>query len=97
MTRGYQGIRRTTIKKAKEAIIKAGQHAFMDRRKKKRVFRSVWVVRLNAALRETGSKYSVFINGLKKHKIALDRKALSELAIHEPEVFKKIVEKVVSA
>ena len=97
MTKGFQGVRRTTIKKAKEALIKSGQHSFMDRRKKKRVFRSLWVVRLNAALRESGSKYSVFINGLKKHKIALDRKALSELAIHEPAVFQKIVEKVTQA
>lgn len=94
LTKGYQGGRRTTYKKAKEAWIKAGQHAFMDRRKKKRVFRSLWIVRLNAAVREAGSKYSVFIAGLKTHKIGLDRKALSELAIHNPEQFAEIVKKV---
>lgn len=75
-------------------MIKAGQHAFMDRRKKKRNFRSLWIVRLNAAVREAGGKYSVFINQLSKKGIKLDRKVLSELAIHEPETFKKLVEQV---
>lgn len=94
LTKGYQGIRRTTIKKAKEAIIKAGQHSYMDRKKKKRTFRALWIVRLNAAVREAGSKYSVFISQMTKKKIGLDRKVLSELAIHEPEVFAKIVKQV---
>ncbi len=94
LTKGYQGIRRTTIKKAKEAIIKAGQHSYMDRKKKKRTFRALWIVRLNAAVREAGSKYSVFISQMNKKKIGLDRKVLSELAIHEPEVFAKIVKQV---
>ncbi len=96
MTKGYQGVRRTTFRKAKEATIKAGQHAFMDRRKKKRVFRSLWIVRLNAAVRASGGKYSTFIKGLKAHKIGLDRKALSELAIHHPEIFDGIVKKVMT-
>ena len=94
LARGYQGLRNSTFRKAKEAVIKAGQHAYMDRRKKKRTFRSLWIVRLNAAVRATGSKYSVFMKGLKAHKIALDRKALSELAIHQPEVFAALVKKV---
>lgn len=91
---GYQGLGHQTFVKAKERLIKAGQHAYMDRRKKKRVFRGLWIVRLNAAVREAGSKYSVFMKGLKKHNVQLDRKALSELAIHEPEVFAKIVKEV---
>jgi large subunit ribosomal protein L20 len=94
MTKGFQGVRRTTYRKAKEATIKAGQHAYMDRRKKKRVFRSLWIVRLNAAVRLTGGKYSTFIKGLKAHKITLDRKTLSEMAIHEPAVFEALVRKV---
>lgn len=94
MTKGYQGVRRTTYRKAKEATIKAGQHAFMDRRKKKRVFRSLWIVRLNAAVRASGGKYSTFIKGLKAKGIELDRKVLSELAIHQPAAFDKIVKEV---
>jgi large subunit ribosomal protein L20 len=94
MTKGYQGVRRTTYRKAKEATIKAGQHAFMDRRKKKRVFRSLWIVRLNASIRAAGGKYSTFIKDLKDHKIMLDRKTLSELAIHEPAAFEALVKKV---
>ncbi|HVW66192.1 MAG TPA: 50S ribosomal protein L20 [Candidatus Peribacteraceae bacterium] len=93
LAKGYHGGRKNTAK-AKEAIIKAGQHAYMDRRKKKRNFRSLWIVRLNAAIREAGGKYSVFIDQLKKKNIQLDRKVLSELAIREPEAFKKIVEQV---
>lgn len=93
LAKGFHGGRKNTVK-AKEAIVKAGQHAYMDRRKKKRNFRSLWIVRLNAAVRETGSKYSVFVDQLKKKNIQLDRKVLSELAVREPEVFKKLVEEV---
>jgi large subunit ribosomal protein L20 len=96
MTKGYQGVRRTTYRKAKEATIKAGQHAFMDRRKKKRDFRSLWIVRLNAAVRAQGGKYSEFIKGLKTAGIMLDRKVLSELAIHEPAAFEAIVKKAMA-
>ena len=91
LARGYRGMRRTTFKKANEAVMKAGQHAYKDRRRKKRDFRSLWIVRLSAALRAEGSKYSALIAGLKKHKIALDRKVLSELAIHHPQVFAKVL------
>ena len=94
LTKGYQGVRRTTFRKAKEAMVKAGQHAYMDRKKKKRNFRSLWIVRLNAAIREAGGKYSVFMGQMKKKGIELDRKTLSELAIHEPETFKKLVEQI---
>jgi large subunit ribosomal protein L20 len=97
MTKGYMGGRRTTVRKAKEAIIKAGQHAFRDRRKKKRVFRSLWIVRLNAAVRPAGLTYSTFISGLKAKGITVDRKVLSELAIHEPAVFDKFVKEALAA
>ena len=74
--------------------MKAGQHAYIDRKKKKRTFRALWITRLNAAVREQGISYSRFINGLKIKNITLDRKALSELAIHEPKVFEQIVKTV---
>lgn len=92
--RGFQGLGHQTFVKAKERLIKAGQHAYMDRRKKKRTFRALWIVRLNAAVRDAGGKYSLFMKALKKHNVQLDRKALSELAIHEPDVFAKIVKDV---
>jgi large subunit ribosomal protein L20 len=95
LTKGYQGLGHTTFVKAKERMIKAGQHAFKDRRKKKRDFRSLWIVRLNAAIREAGGKYSVFMGQMAKKNIKLDRKVLSELAIHEPEVFAKFVKEVI--
>ena len=89
-------MRHSTFKKANEAVLKAGQHAYVDRRKKKRVFRALWIIRLNAAVRERGVNYSRFIKGLKDKKIELNRKALSELAIHEPKVFEKIVKDTVA-
>ena len=92
LAKGYRGMRSTTFVKAKERLIKAGQHAYRDRKKKKRTFRALWIIRLNAAVRQVGGKYSVFIDGLKKKNIQIDRKVLSELAIHEPEIFQKIVE-----
>lgn len=94
MAKGFQGLGHSTFVKAKERLIKAGQHAYMDRRKKKRTFRALWIVRLNAAVREAGGKYSTFMKGLKKHNVQLDRKTLSELAIHEPKIFAKIVKEV---
>lgn len=94
LTKGYQGLGHSTFVKAKERMIKAGQHAFMDRRKKKRDFRSLWIVRLNAAIRDSGSKYSIFIDQMNKKGIKLDRKVLSEMAIHEPEAFAKFVKEV---
>jgi large subunit ribosomal protein L20 len=94
LAKGYRGMRNSTFKKANEAVMKAGQHAYIDRRKKKRVFRSLWITRLNAAVRLHGISYSRFIQGITNKNIGLNRKVLSELAIHEPEVFGKIVETV---
>ncbi len=91
LVKGYKGMKRTTVKKAKEAVIKAGQNAYRDRKLKKRDFRSLWTVRINAAVRAEGFNYSRFIPALIKSKITLDRKSLSEIAIHHPEIFKQIV------
>jgi large subunit ribosomal protein L20 len=94
--KGYIKSRRSSVKKAKEAIYKAGQHAFTDRRRKKRDMRKLWIIRINAALAPYDLSYSKFINLMKKNKIELDRKILSELANKEPKAFEKIVEKVKS-
>ena len=84
LAKGYQGLRHKIHRKAKDAVIKAGKHAYMDRRKKKRNFRALWIIRLGAAVRAQGVSYSAFIKGLKTKHVGLDRKVLSELAIHEP-------------
>lgn len=94
LTRGYRGMRRTTVKKGKEAVIKAGQNAYRDRRLKKRTFRALWITRISAALEQHGIGYSRFIKALADKKIGLDRKALSELAIRYPAVFEKVVKEV---
>ncbi len=93
-TKGFSGGRKKLIKLAQTAVMKAGANAFKDRKLKKRTARALWQVRLNAAVREFDLSYSKFIAGLKTAKIELDRKVLSELAIKEPQVFAKIVEKV---
>lgn len=90
--KGFRGRRSQTFKLAKESVLKAGQYAFNDRRKKKAHFRQLWNVRINAATRSHGLSYSRFISGLRKHNIILDRKVLAELATHHPETFKKLVE-----
>jgi large subunit ribosomal protein L20 len=87
-------MRHSTFKKANEAVMKAGQHAYIDRKKKKRTFRALWITRLNAAVREQGMSYSLFINGLKTKNIEINRKALSELAMSDPKVFEQIVKAV---
>ncbi|MEK7556643.1 MAG: 50S ribosomal protein L20 [Patescibacteria group bacterium] len=92
--KGFRGRRSTVYKIAKEAVLKAGQHAFHDRRKKKTNIRAVWQVRINSAVRKHGLSYSKFIQGLRKHKVALDRKILSQLAATHPDIFEKIVERV---
>ena len=92
--KGFRGGRKKLIKQAKTAGTKAGAHAYRDRRVKKRNARALWQVRLNAAVREHGWTYSKFIDALKKAKSELDRKVLSELAIKDPKIFKKIVEKL---
>jgi large subunit ribosomal protein L20 len=94
LAKGYWMTRHKQFKKAKEAVLHAGEYAFTGRKAKKRDFRQLWIIRMNAALRELGMKYSIFINKLKINKIELDRKILSQLAVEHPEVFKKVVEKV---
>lgn len=94
LAKGYRGMRRTTFKNANDAVMKAGQHAYIDRRKKKRTFRALWITRLSAAVKMYGLNYSTFAGNLKKKNIEIDRKALSELAIHHPSVFEKIVNTV---
>lgn len=93
MAKGYWMTRHKQFKKAKEAVLHAGEYAFAGRKHKKRDFRQLWIMRMNAALRALGIKYSFFINKLKVNKIELDRKILSQLAVEHPAVFKKIVEK----
>ncbi|KKP52414.1 MAG: 50S ribosomal protein L20 [Candidatus Roizmanbacteria bacterium GW2011_GWA2_33_33] len=93
MAKGFWMTRHKQFKKAKEAVLHAGEYAFAGRKHRKRDFRQLWIMRMNAALRELGMKYSIFINKLKVNKIELDRKILSQLAVEHPEVFKKIVEK----
>lgn len=92
--KGYKWGRKNTIRLAKTAVTKAGAHAFMDRRKKKRVMRRLWQTRLNAAVRQYDLSYSKFIDLLKKNNIELDRKVLSEIAVKQPEIFKKIVDQL---
>ncbi len=93
LAKGYRGMRSATFVKANEAVIKAGQNSYRDRRLKKRDFRALWIVRLSAALRADGTTYAKFAGALKKQKIGLNRKVLSELAIHEPAAFAAILQK----
>ena len=92
LAKGYRGRRGNVFKVAKEAVMKAGQYAYRDRRNKKRDFRALWIVRINAAVREFGMSYSTFINGLKKAEIDIDRKVLADLAVHDRAAFNKIAE-----
>ena len=94
LAKGYRGMRRSTFVKANEAVIRAGTNSYVSRRLKKRDFRALWITRLNAALRARGVKYSRFIDAMAKKKIDLNRKTLSELAIHHPDVVGKIVDAV---
>lgn len=92
--KGYYGARNNTYRAAKQAVIKAGQYAYRDRKNRKRTFRSLWTVRINAAAREHGMSYSQLIFGLKLAKVDLDRKVLAELAVNNKEAFKAIVNQV---
>ena len=92
--KGQFGRRKNTIRIARQAMEKALQYAYRDRRAKKREFRSLWIQRINAGVREEGLTYSKFINGLNKSKIKLDRKVLADLAMNHPATFKAIVEKI---
>ena len=92
LAKGYRGRRGNVYRIAKEAVMKAGQYAYRDRRNKKRDFRALWIVRINAAVREFGMTYSTLINGLRKAEIDIDRKVLAELAVHDRPAFNKIAE-----
>jgi large subunit ribosomal protein L20 len=89
--KGYRGRRGNVFRVAKQAVMRAGQYAYRDRRTKKRVFRSLWIARINAASREHGLSYSRFIAGLSKAAISLDRKVLADLAVHDKPAFAAIV------
>ncbi len=91
-TKGYRGRQNSSFRIAKQANMKAGKHAYIGRKLKKRTYRALWIQRLNAAVRAAGLTYSRFIDGLTKSKVAVNRKSLSELAINEPKAFEKIVE-----
>lgn len=92
--KGYRGRRGNVYRIAKQAVMRAGQYAYRDRRNKKRVFRSLWIARINAAVREHGITYSAFINGMNKASIGLDRKVLAELAVNDKPAFAAIVTQV---
>ena len=89
--KGYYGRRKNTFKVAKQAVTRAGQYAYRDRRVKKRDFRSLWIIRINAAVRENGLTYSKFMSALKKMNIELDRRVLAELAAEDSEAFSNLV------
>ena len=95
--KGQYGRRKNTIRIARQAMEKAMQYAYRDRRTKKREFRSLWIQRINAGVRAEGLTYAKFINGLAKSKIKLDRKVLADLAYNNPEAFKSVVKKVQSS
>jgi large subunit ribosomal protein L20 len=95
--KGYYGRRKNTIRVAKQAVERANQYAFRDRKRRKRTFRALWIQRLNAAVRPFDMTYSRFIAGLSKAGIEVDRKVLSDLAIREPAAFQAIVEKAKAA
>jgi large subunit ribosomal protein L20 len=90
--KGYYGRRKNTIRIARQAVEKAGQYAYRDRRVRKRTFRALWIQRINAAARAHGLTYGRFINGLNKAGIELDRKVLADIAVHEPQAFQSLVE-----
>jgi len=94
LAKGFRGRRNNVFRIAKQAVMRAGQYAYRDRRNKKRVFRALWITRINAAVREHGMTYSVFINGLKKAAIGLDRKVLADLAVTDKDAFKAVVDQV---
>jgi large subunit ribosomal protein L20 len=94
LAKGFRGRRKNVFRIAKQAVMKAGQYAYRDRRTRKRVFRQLWIARINAASRELGMTYSRFMAGLKKAQIDIDRKVLADMAVHDPAAFGSIVAKV---
>ncbi len=97
LAKGYYGARSRTYRVAKQAVIKAAQYAYRDRRQKKRQFRALWIVRINAASRECGLSYSRLIDGLKKANIAMDRRVLANLAMFDKVAFAAVAEKAKAA
>ena len=97
LAKGFRGDRKSNYKPAKDAVTKALGHAYVDRRDRKHEFRSLWIARINAAVREEGMTYSQFINGVTKAGIKLNRKALSNMAIEDPAAFKAVVEEAKKA
>ncbi len=97
LAKGYYGARRKTYKAAKQAVMKAGQYAYRDRRVRKREFRALWIMRVNAAARECGLSYSRFMSGLKKSAIDIDRKVLADIAVHDKKAFSVLADKAKSA
>jgi large subunit ribosomal protein L20 len=95
--KGYRGGRGKLLRTVKETVVRAEAFAFRDRRVRKREFRKLWIIRINAAVRQRGMRYSEFIHGLVQAKIELDRKMLAELAVHDPEAFDQIVATVKQA
>jgi len=94
LAKGFRGRRKNVFRIAKQAVMKAGQYAYRDRRAKKRVFRQLWIARINAASRELGVTYSKFMAGLKKANIDIDRKVLADMAVNDPAAFGRIVAQV---
>jgi large subunit ribosomal protein L20 len=94
LAKGFRGRRKNVYRIAKQAVMKAGQYAYRDRRARKRVFRRLWIARINAASRSLGLTYSKFMAGLKKAAIEVDRKVLADLAVNDPAAFGSIVDKV---
>ncbi|MDT7922064.1 MAG: 50S ribosomal protein L20 [Thermus sp.] len=97
LAKGYWGLRSKSFRKARETLFAAGNYAHRDRKARKREFRKLWIVRINAACRQHGLNYSSFMNGLKKAGIELDRKVLADLAVREPQAFAELVEKAKAA
>jgi large subunit ribosomal protein L20 len=97
LAKGYYGARSRVYRVAKQAVIKAGQYAYRDRKQRKRQFRALWITRINAAARECGLSYSRFMDGLKKASVDLDRKVLADMAVYDKEGFAQLVKLVQSA
>ncbi|OGI40126.1 MAG: 50S ribosomal protein L20 [Candidatus Muproteobacteria bacterium RBG_16_62_13] len=95
--KGYYNARRKLIKTAKQAVMKAGQYAYRDRRVRKREFRALWIVRINAAARECGMSYSRFMNGLRKAEVTVDRKILADIAVHDRPAFSALADRAKAA
>jgi large subunit ribosomal protein L20 len=95
--KGYYSARRKTIKVAEQAVTKAGQYAYRDRRVRKREFRALWIQRINAGARDCGLSYSRFMNGLKKAAITIDRKVLADIAVHDKKAFSALADKAKAA